>query len=166
MASAMVNVFENYCHKQHKRESVPTLSELLLKYEDNLRVGLISTFSLVCQSESGNSKKESKQILIEVHEFLQTNYYDNEISLEGLAKRYYINRSYLSEIFKTEFGVSFKKYLVQLRIEKAKELLAEQRMKVSDVAYLVGFNDPDYFGAVFKKQVGRTASEYSERMTV
>ncbi|WP_226036084.1 response regulator transcription factor [Aquibacillus saliphilus] len=167
LSSAMFKVFENYCQTQPLGESSLTLSEFLLKYKDDLRVGLISVFSQVSGNpETGQSKKESKQILQEIQEYLQTNYYDNEISLDGLAKRYFINRSYLSEVFKTEFGVPFKKYLVQLRLEKAKDLLSEQRLKVSDVAYLVGFNDPDYFGSVFKKQVGMTASVFSDKFTV
>ncbi|MBO1511843.1 response regulator transcription factor [Metabacillus bambusae] len=172
LVTAIFDVLEKHCHKINKlytqgsQASMPTLSEFLLKHDSNLRLGLISILSKFCSElDNGMTKKESKKIVKEIQEYLHVHYYDSDISLDGLAHQHYINRSYLSEIFKTEVGVPFKKYLVQVRIEKAMELLSEQPMKVSDVAYLVGFNDPDYFGTVFKKQTGMTVREYSDKFS-
>ena len=165
LVSSMFEVFINYCMKTKSlsKEQLPSLSEFLRKHEENLRLGLISVICKPFSEKEKSSLKESKKIVKEIQDYLHSSYYDSDISLEGLAQQYYINRSYLSEIFKMEVGVPFKKYLVQIRIEKAMELLSEQIMKVSDVAYLVGFNDPDYFGSVFKKQTGMTVREFSER---
>jgi len=62
--------------------------------------------------------------------------------------------------FRTAFGATFLEYLANYRIEKAKQLLANLTMSVTDVAAAVGFTDPSYFTRVFRKQEGLSPSEY------
>jgi AraC-like DNA-binding protein len=62
--------------------------------------------------------------------------------------------------FKSAFGVTFLEYLTNYRIAKAKRLLANPGMSVTDVAAAVGFTDPSYFTRVFRKQEGVSPSEY------
>ena len=76
-----------------------------------------------------------------------------------------ISRNYLYTLFKREYGVSPKEYLMTLRIQKAKLLFSDQSqpLSVSEVAYAVGFNDPLYFSRVFRKITGTSPSNYSPR---
>jgi YesN/AraC family two-component response regulator len=62
--------------------------------------------------------------------------------------------------FKAAFGVTFLEYLCNYRIDKAKRLLANPTMSVTDVAAAVGFTDPSYFTRVFRKQEGLSPTEY------
>ena len=57
-------------------------------------------------------------------------------------------------------GQNFSEYLVHLRMEKAKQLLKEDQLKIIDVANLVGFSNSGYFSTVFKKQFGQTPVEF------
>lgn len=95
-----------------------------------------------------------------VKEFIQKNYY-NDISVENMAKSFHFSRNYLYMLFKKEHGISPQAYLLNYRIEKAKELLRyEQNLSVSEVARAVGFRDPLYFSRIFHKKVGVPPSEF------
>ncbi len=86
--------------------------------------------------------------------------YGKRLSLEELADRFHVTPEYLSALFKKRTGVCFSDYLKYYRIERAKELIANQRLKIYEVAYKVGYPDPRYFCRVFKNVVGVSAGEY------
>ena len=104
------------------------------------------------------------QITRKLKSYMDENYH-TEISLENFAKKNGISRNYLYTLFKREYSVSPKEYLMTRRIEKAKLILSDQtvHLSVSEVAYVVGFNDPLYFSKVFRKIVGIPPSKYSPR---
>ena len=73
-----------------------------------------------------------------------------------------VNRSYLTSSFKKSLGCSPQEYLMNLRIEKAKTLLKNGDIQVSEVAARVGYGDPLAFSKVFKARTGRSPREYKE----
>lgn len=125
-----------------------------------------------------NSILESaaKQTVDKVHEYNSNNmnllmrravdylekHYAEEITLNQVAEKLYVSNFYLSRMFKKELGVNFIDYLNELRIEKAKELLADAKYKTYEVAEAVGVPNSHYFSKLFRKYVGMTASEYRE----
>ena len=66
-----------------------------------------------------------------------------------------------SRVFRSAFGITFKEYLLRVRIKEACRLLEKPDIAVSEVAYLSGFNDPSYFSKVFKRYAGASPSLYS-----
>ncbi len=97
----------------------------------------------------------SKLIIDSVKQYLDQ-HYANDISLSLLSEIFHINSAYLSETFKNQVGQNFSDYLVNLRMEKAKEFLKDKQLKIIDVSYLVGFSNQGYFSTVFKKHIGQT----------
>ena len=89
-------------------------------------------------------------------------HYQSELSLQLLSEHFYISGSYLGKRFKEETGVPFNEYLNDLRIDKAKRLLHGYHNKVSDIAYLVGFTDSNYFFRKFKQLCGMSPTQYRE----
>jgi len=87
-------------------------------------------------------------------------HYQEEIRLETVAKAVHLSPNYLSALFKKTTGCSFARYLTKVRIAKAKELLENTSLSITDIALEVGFNDPAYFTAVFKRDVGITPLGY------
>lgn len=85
--------------------------------------------------------------------------YNRDIGLNELADRVGMSMAYLSALFKSEVGTSYVKYLTDLRIKHAKNLLKEG-YKVSEVSEMVGYNNYRYFCDIFKKYVGKTPNEY------
>jgi AraC-like DNA-binding protein len=88
---------------------------------------------------------------------------DGEFSLCTLAADAGVTLPYLSARFKKEVGVSFSDWLRQVRVERAKELLLQPELRVSEVAERVGLLDPSYFIRVFRRETGQTPGEYRSR---
>ncbi|WP_168120039.1 response regulator [Paenibacillus sp. HB172176] len=82
----------------------------------------------------------------------------SDISLHGIAQKFFINASYLSRVFKKEMGISFSVYIFDKKMEYARRNLSEG-MKVYDVANLLGYADISYFIRVFHKHWGVTPGE-------
>lgn len=93
--------------------------------------------------------------------FVEDNYH-RRIYEEELAELCSMNTSTFSRCFKKEHGMTFRNYLVDYRIRKARELLENPNASVSDVAYTVGFHDPSYFTRTFRRVVGASPSHYRE----
>lgn len=96
-------------------------------------------------------------------QFLQEHYADPDITLVRLAEEVHVTAPYLSNLFKLEKRMNFTDYLLQLRMEKAKELLAATDMKTYEVAEAVGYMNPHYFSNCFKKYTGQTPMHYRKR---
>lgn len=89
--------------------------------------------------------------------------YMNDISLDDAAEAAHVSRNYLGNLFKRDTGRYFVDFLMEYRVEKAKELLKEYPLKIYDVAWKVGIKDQRYFSKVFKKYTGYTPNEFRDR---
>lgn len=98
--------------------------------------------------------------------YIRGNIGDSSLSLQHIALNVlYLNPDYLGKLFKKECGIKFSDYLMMLRIEKAKKILAKSmEVKIYEVAQQVGLGDSAaYFGQVFRKYTGMLPSEYKEK---
>jgi two-component system response regulator YesN len=105
-----------------------------------------------------NANKVWKQQIIL---YLSQNFRE-ETTLEELASLVGFSTSYLSRIFKNEFGMNFCTYVNHLRVEEAKKLLLKGPLSIKEIAYSLGFSDANYFARVFKKETGVNASQYQK----
>lgn len=103
---------------------------------------------------------EGRKIVEAALEYINQNY-TQKISLEIISKRFYINPYYFSQLFKNVTNNNFSNYIVQKRMEKAKELLRSSNLKVYQVAELVGYIDEKSFSRMFKKHVGVSPAKYA-----
>lgn len=87
-------------------------------------------------------------------------HYAEPLTLPCVAFEVGLNPSYLSTLFKKETGKNFLDYLMETRIDVAKELLVETDMSISEVAEKVGYNDMKYFYKRFRQQTGVSLKEY------
>lgn len=88
------------------------------------------------------------------------NNYNKPIGLNDVASFLHINPSYFSYLFKQVTGYTFKNYLTQIRIEKAKDLLLNSSLNINQISQKVGYEDSNYFSRVFKKNTGYPPSSY------
>lgn len=84
---------------------------------------------------------------------------EERLALEDLAKIVFMNPNYLSQLFKSEMNENLIDYIIRLKVEKAKELLISENLKLYEVAERVGYKDFRYFSHVFKKLTGFHPSE-------
>ena len=115
--------------------------------------------------------KYSKQILNEIHQnresekesltqaglkLMHRHYNDPEFNQRELAKRLHISPNYLCSVFKKEANASFKELLIEIRMQKAQELILTTDMKMLEIAEAVGYTDHHYFSYSFKKFFGKS----------
>jgi YesN/AraC family two-component response regulator len=87
---------------------------------------------------------------------------DKGITLNEVADALNINPSYFSKMFHEETGETFSKFLLRLRMDKAKQLLRETTLRIYEIAVLVGYNDVKYFTKLFKESEGMSPVRYRE----
>ena len=112
-----------------------------------------------CAFESVNKKYVVEQILTYFEE-----HYSEKLSLDQIAENMYLSPFYISKIFKTETGDTPIRHLINIRLEKAKELLeAGYEGSIQEVAASVGYDDAYHFSKLFKKYYGITPSQARRR---
>lgn len=129
-------------------ESKYYLYEILLFFTEQFEIVIGSI---------GNSTRDS--VLDDILNYINHNYANN-ITLENIAPLFGYNSSYLGKIFSKRMGENFNSYVDHIRIEKSKELLLNEDLKVYSVAERVGYRNVDYFHIKFKKYVGQSPAEY------
>ena len=120
------------------------------KHIEELENYLKEMVIVICSGKE-NTKKKSK-IVEEIVHYVENNYF--------------VNYSYCSRLFSQETGMNFSKYLIQYRLKKAKTLLENKDMKISFIAFEVGYNDVSHFIQSFKKSYGLTPEEYRARKKI
>lgn len=104
---------------------------------------------------------DRKKIVYNVISDIEKNYF-GKISLELISKKYYINPSYFSQLFKSVTNETFSNYVIKYRIQKAKELMKIGGLKIYQIAEMVGYEDEKHFSQLFKKNTGVSPSEYQK----
>jgi len=104
-------------------------------------------------------KNVSRGVLLDVEKEVREHFAEN-LTLKDLSKKYYVNSSYLGQIFRKKYGQSFKDYLSNYRINEAAQMLLRTDKKISVIAEEVGYHDTDYFISRFIEQKGCTPARY------
>jgi AraC-like DNA-binding protein len=165
--------------KVSQKNEIITLLDRILKERESNEVGseflnyllILELFVFVSRAlkmEWENSIKEQspklKELIKIAVNFINNNY-ERDISLGDIAKFVFLSPSYFTRAFKEEMNISPISYLLKVRVERAKELLAETDHKVSDIALSVGFSNQQRFNEIFKKNVKTTPLQYRRQVT-
>jgi len=130
-------------------------------YQEILR-NLLATL-LVCLSRNGTEEEgDGEQITRFIKQYV-AEHYPEPVSLSDLSRRLNFSLTHVSLTFKKETRMSFRDYLIKIRMEKACQLLRSSGKPVSEIAALVGYADPAFFYRAFRKYLGQTPSEYRAR---
>ena len=103
---------------------------------------------------------KSKKIALAAKDYIEAEYSKEDLNIEAIANHLYINAGYLRGVFKKEMGLQISKYLLNIRMQKAKEMLNQNTIKISEIALMAGYSDPGHFSKVFKKYFGYSPREY------
>ncbi len=105
------------------------------------------------------SNENIKKTVNSIKRYISENYFE-DLSLTSLARQFLVDRSYLSKVFKHETSENLMLYIARKRIDKAKELIAENSATLTDISSLVGYDDYAYFNRVFRKITGKSPRDY------
>jgi len=129
-----------------------------------IRSYLVSIAKKTVAVIQNTQNKKVNQIIEQIKEYLEQNLSDPEITLSSTAKKFYMNMSYLSRIFKRETGYTFVEYLTKIRMERAVRLLQETDLRAYQIAEEVGIQNPHYFGICFKKWTGLSVNDFRKSL--
>ncbi|WP_165972348.1 response regulator transcription factor [Paenibacillus piri] len=113
--------------------------------------------------ESLNPQASAGRGMEEIKDYLD-NHFHEEISLTLLAEHFHFSPQYISKKFKDTYQITIVAYLTDIRMERAKALLANTTQSVSDIANQLGYEDENYFSKVFKKQFGVSPYPYRKQV--
>jgi two-component system response regulator YesN len=126
---------------------------------DSVEAWLKAILTEIVATVGKSRERRARAIVEKAKEFVASNYM-RQISYKDAAKAVFVSPSYFLALFKKEAGLTFTDYLCELRMAKAKELLRSSPLSVTEIAYEVGFNDPNYFSSTFKRVTGLSAMEW------
>ena len=155
-------------------EAAHQLKLTLSDSQENLIDALEKTFSfyelhqkLVKKTEyffqTANNTEEENSTIFLIKNYIGQKYMDDTLSVKDISDHVFLSTSYVCTFFKNETGQTLNQYLTEYRMEKAKQLLADPRYKISDISSRVGYSDGNYFGKSFKKYTGFSPSEYRDK---
>jgi len=89
---------------------------------------------------------------------------DKPLTLAEVSQKCCMSKYHFTRVFKKISGRTFKEYHNEKRIEKAKLLLSEKSLRITEVCYEVGYNDISYFNRIFRRYVGMNPSTYRKQL--
>lgn len=104
-------------------------------------------------------KQNMKGDIQKIKHYIEQHYREN-LSLKNIAGKFFMNSVYLGQLFKKAYGIYFKDFLLQVRVNEAKKLLRQTDLRIYEVAEQVGFSNAEYFVTQFEKIEQRTPTEY------
>jgi len=111
------------------------------------------------ESVHRHTDQQQSFILSKIYDYVNENY-ASDITLSALADELHLNYSYLSTYFKQRTNENLTAFINRVRVDKAKELLLNHELSISEISRMTGFSEHNYFSKVFKKITGMTPVEY------
>ena len=127
--------------------------------------GLIEQYiAAVCFAIRANNKNNYSVYVKRAVQYIET-HLSQSISIDTLCKLNGISRKHFVHLFNKETGKTIKQYIMQVRCERAAELLENSQLLVHEISCYVGYEDNNYFTKVFKSVMGVSPQEYRKRKT-
>ena len=117
---------------------------------------LVKEFIEILKKSLGN---DLSPIVMDSVKYIRRNYCE-PVTLQEVSDHVGVSHAHLSRLFKEEMGLGFSDYINSFRLSKAKELLSESSMTLSEIAQTVGYSNQQYFTRVFKAETGMTPGQY------
>lgn len=134
------------------------LSEILYKINEKIKSKLVISEEKKLDKQDIVKTKIYSRSIEKALKYIDDNY-KNHISLMDVSRHIYLSHEYFSRLFKEEVGENFSTYLTIYRINKARVLIKNTDMKISQVASEVGYSNAGYFSKNYKKYTGVSPEE-------
>ncbi len=161
----LISILINYANsynvniKEFNKEDILTVINNIKDVHSLFEFFRSNVFKIKKISLDKNQKK-SDILLNQAIKYIETNYQDPDISLDGVCDYLDVSVSYLSMLIKRNKNTTFTKLLIRLRMDKAKNLLRTSDKKIIEISRECGYKEVYYFSHSFKKVVSMTPKEY------
>lgn len=133
---------------------------LFVKLVDVFYQLLISIIQLKKALFEKSAEQYFKDYIHVALDYIEEHMHEETLSIITVSEQIYLNPVYFGRVFKNMLHMSFKKYVQNVRIEKAKELILEDEKSIANICTQVGIPNPSYFTQLFKQYTGALPSEY------
>lgn len=114
---------------------------------------------------SHSHSSRSQNIILKAKTYIEKHYAE-AISVKDVAEEVCISESYFKSVFKKISGYSYSEYLTNIRIDHAKKLLDTTDKSITEIALDVGYQTPNSFSSLFKRETGKTPTQYKNRQKI
>lgn len=145
--------------KLHRKKDAPIGSEQLIKNYFEL---LLISFLRLLESKKGiviPLKIETRPLVGSIKEYIDSRCEEN-IRIDEICSAFGYSRSFLCRFFKTHTGESLASYASKMKMKRAKELLRDNSLNITEISSKLSFENPQYFARVFKRENGMTPTEW------
>jgi signal transduction histidine kinase/ligand-binding sensor domain-containing protein/CheY-like chemotaxis protein len=104
-----------------------------------------------------------EKLLKRLLDYIDTHLSDPHLNVDDISDNIFVSKTQLYRKTKALTGLATNELIKQLRLKRAQHLLSEKKFSVNEIAFLVGFNDANYFGKCFKAEIGISPTEYSRK---
>ncbi len=102
------------------------------------------------------------EVIAAVRDHIDRHYHE-DIRVEALAEKFFFSKEYLNRLFRSQYGCPIYEYVLQVRMNNAREYLLDSQIAIQQIAEKMGYSNANYFGKAFKRRYGMTPSEFRER---
>lgn len=150
----------NTCYHNGLTATLPDRNEVFTVFSVAARLlGYIYDEMIALHGEGGETDSNEDYIYQHILSYINQNYM-NKIGVEEICDFCHYSKSYINHMFKKNSGKNIKRFINDVRIEKAKEMLCSTRLSVKEIAFTVGFCDSNYFSSVFAGTTGLAPGQY------
>ena len=144
---------------EKKRQQMLKEDQPEKKQLDTLLHPLVFMLEAFCGEYQKVKGPEAEFLKYEVFKYVINNY-TRKVTMQELCKEFHYSVSSLSHMFKKQCGMSLNAYIEHLRMDKAKLLLENSDLSITDISYMLGFCNPNYFSAVFRRKYQMSPKDY------
>jgi len=157
----IINIILKTASESNTSEEIKNLNEIVdFNSLDELERNLHSVIRSICGKVESMKNSYQEKLQSNILDFITNHYSEYDLSLEKLAHNFQLSTSYLSRYFKEQFGTNFKRYVLNLRMEKIKKELVETDKLIKEIIRDVGYQDVSNFTRQFRKIEGITPGRY------
>src|SRR5690606_35666679 len=102
-------------------------------------------------------------LLQKVLAYIEAHIQDSDLKIEDVCRAIGLSRAQLYRKMKALTGYTMNDLVKEIRLKRAQQLLQDNKFQINEVAYMVGFNDPEYFRKTFKTKIGCSPSAYAKQ---
>ena len=155
---------DDYIHKPFKSEILELKVKNILESAERMRKQLKN--DLISMPTEAFIESEEDKLMKKLIDYIDRNISDTEISVETLAAEMGVSRAQLFRKTRAVLGQTPNELLKSMRLKKAEQLLRQGNLRISDIAFEVGFPNPQYFSQSFVKMYGATPSAYLKKLDI
>ncbi len=154
---------QDYILKPVSKDDITrVLEKLISSYKQQKKQE--EALSVVSELNAERSELYDESYKVKIKDLIDAELKNPDLNLSFLADELGLSSGYLSSLIKQVFGVSFKEYVLNLRLNHAKLLLLSTSLKNYEISEAVGFSDANYFSTAFKKRFGKSPNQFKDEV--